>query len=291
MLLNKEVEYLPATMLLPWDLTETADIVWSEFPALLKAPLGSGGNSLYLVQSVEDVVSIVSSHALQARSTPGFLDSLQLQYHRIPSWSLQRIVPSLRINNQKCQFRVYLIALNDEIYAYHQIEVRIPTWNDQQSTDANISTALAFDQIMCANSTALPYNHNRVKTETKRVLLKELNGLDIDRIQTNIRDLMTRAFSSLQHHFQLTFHHHSKKSHFFLPSFHLCELAVGGVDVMVDGDYRPFIVEMNNNPAMPSSNKQMSSAYRAHLITFVKELIAFGMNRNNHDHSSFERLC
>ena len=282
---------MPATLLLPWDLNEISNIMWEEYPALLKAPLGSGGNSLYMVQSAADVISIISAHALQAKSTPGFLDSLQLQYQRIPSWSLQRIVPSLRVNSQKCQFRVYLIACNEEIYAYHQIEVRIPTWDNQQSVDSAISTALAFDQTMCANSTALPYNHQRIKTETKRFLLQEMHDLDVGKIQNSIRSLITKAFSSLQNHFLQTFRKHSMRSDVFHPSFELLELAVSGVDVMVDDDYRAFIIELNNNPAMPASNKQMSTAYRAHLITFLKDLITFGMSRSEHNLPSFEKVC
>ena len=284
---NEYRSAMPPTLLLPWDLSDESLIEWNDYPALLKAPLGSGGNSLYFVNSPKDVISIVKSHAHQAASIPQFLDSLRMQYHRIPSWSLQKVVNSIRFHQQKCQFRVYLIALKDQIFAYHQVEVRLPLWDDQPS-DSNASVALVFDQKMCQNSTALPYNHKRNKTETKRFVLEELRDLPTDVIQQNIKQLMKDAFSILAQYFQHLYRKYESESSSHTSTLNLRQLAIAGVDIMVDEDCRPYIVELNNNPAMPASSKQMSFAYRSHLIRFVKDIILFGIDGDEHD--CFERI-
>lgn len=54
------------------------------------------------------------------------------------------------------------------------------------------------------------------------------------------------------------------------------EIAIVGVDLIVSSiDGRPYIVEFNNNPAIPGPTKSMSSAYRCHLIEFITRLFEF----------------
>ena len=54
------------------------------------------------------------------------------------------------------------------------------------------------------------------------------------------------------------------------------EIAIVGVDLIVSSiDGRPYIVEFNNNPAIPGPTKSMSSAYRCHMIEFITRLLQF----------------
>jgi hypothetical protein len=60
------------------------------------------------------------------------------------------------------------------------------------------------------------------------------------------------------------------------------ELAVAGVDLIVSSvTGRPYIVELNNNPAIPSESKEMSTEYKKHLHDFMSRLINLSCCDNN----------
>ena len=74
---------MPASHLIEWDCEDISYL--SEFPsrpALLKAPLGSGGFGLYFVFSKFDVLEVIRGHRKRAEEHPGFLDELQRDYDR-----------------------------------------------------------------------------------------------------------------------------------------------------------------------------------------------------------------
>ena len=76
-------KYMPASHLIEWDCEDISYL--SEFPsrpALLKAPLGSGGFGLYFVFSKFDVLEVIRGHRKRAEEHPGFLDELQRDYDR-----------------------------------------------------------------------------------------------------------------------------------------------------------------------------------------------------------------
>jgi hypothetical protein len=78
-----------------------------------------------------------------------------------------------------------------------------------------------------------------------------------------------------------------------------CNMAVAGVDIILHDissslDFNnhdvnssdeeisrpklvPKILELNNNPAMPSVDKKMSDMYKRHLVSFVGNLISLGL--------------
>jgi hypothetical protein len=47
------------------------------------------------------------------------------------------------------------------------------------------------------------------------------------------------------------------------------------------GEFEAFIVEVNNNPAMPDEKKTMSRKYREHLFTLVSSIITLGIHTSN----------
>jgi D-alanine-D-alanine ligase-like ATP-grasp enzyme len=59
----------------------------------------------------------------------------------------------------------------------------------------------------------------------------------------------------------------------------LTQVAIAGVDLLLDSDLKATIVEINNNPAMPGESKNMSSRYKQHLIDFVGDIFQLGVGR------------
>ena len=52
---------------------------------------------------------------------------------------------------------------------------------------------------------------------------------------------------------------------------------------------RPYILEINHNPAMPAPGRLMSDKYRRHLVTFVKSTVDLGLSDGKND-TAFERI-
>lgn len=86
------------------------------------------------------------------------------------------------------------------------------------------------------------------------------------------------------------------------------EMAICGIDLMLEivendfigeeekflksskPEFRAFILEVNNNPAMASNGKLMSMKYRSHLIQFVKNTLLLGLGESNISYLNFEFL-
>lgn len=96
-------DFIPPSILLPWDCTEQNNDVWAElcsdpqchWPhlnklasfAVLKQPLGSRGDGIYFVKGIEQVREIVETHRVQALRDIPFLESIRAQKGgRMPSW-------------------------------------------------------------------------------------------------------------------------------------------------------------------------------------------------------------
>ena len=73
--------YMPQSHLLDWDCTRENDItIFHNYPALLKAPLGSGGFGLYFVYCNFDVLEVIRCHRKRAEERVGFLEELKRDY-------------------------------------------------------------------------------------------------------------------------------------------------------------------------------------------------------------------
>lgn len=318
---------MPPTTLISFDCSEEAsipDISSSSTPALLKAPLGSGGDSLYFVTSKADVLSIIQAHRAKAERTPGFLDGLRSDYGgSVPSWSLQSVIPSVVLSNErKCQVRAYIILCDSELYLYTNYEVRQPMWvkSENQEEGAaipaeDIAPTLQADLDFCSNCTdgARPYNLRRSKTHTERMVITEVEGmLGEESTRDNITSVMLTAFRALKpkilsesyHSLETnrdillpisstnesaahSFVHGEDCGHKEFPKLletstyqqHIAEMAIIGADLIIEAkSMRPYIVEVNNNPAMPAPHKTMTPKYRRHLVEFAASLILLGVD-------------
>jgi hypothetical protein len=271
---------MPNTSLIAWDV-QTVDALGNlpRFPALLKAPLGSGGDSLYYVHDPEDILTICRSHREKALTDPSFIVNLQLQYGCIPSWSLQEIFPTFVLgNDRKCQLRAYVVFCEGDIYLYSGYEVRQPLWEKSDQVDSKApSPMLAFDLDCCKGSAAVPYNYGRSKVHTDRLMLEEVSELSNPAVRESITAVMVKAFQALLPAIRS---HMLKSQDRCIASekgFRLREVGVAGVDLLVDPSHVVRIVELNNNPAMPQPHKNMTEKYRAHLKAFVGSVVALGL--------------
>ena len=257
-----------------------------------------------------------------AAQEDGFLNRLKDSYNgQVPSWSLQEYVRSVLVcGGKKCQIRVYAVACNEHMYIYKTPEVRIPFWSvdNSDNKDTNDSTSVdGFEAQCCEASNAIPYNRNRVKAETNRLLLSEVE--EIQHAHSAILATVRSALLSLKP----SILSHSRRSsptetegerggdgahglpHDSTDECHIDSrsMAIAGIDLMLKETYyvndesrdigtetslhsgatdksvvlTPLIIELNNNPAMPSPNKRMSALYREHISRFVESVIRLGI--------------
>lgn len=284
-------DVMPHTILLPWNAFSESDILsrighnvdFSQY--ILKSSLGSGGFGLYFVSNIFDISEVIKGHHKRASSFDGFLDNLAKTYGEIPSWSLQRIISPVRLvdGNRKTQVRVYCVCTRDSMYIYDEIEVRVPTWGEEN----NMRLSWCFEKQRWKNDVeneyvgeglARPYNECRMKPDTERYLLDEIK--EFEGARASLELVVRRALLALK---EDILHQISLDSYQYPDG--LCSLAIAGIDLVVDRDpcsnsFRSFIVEINNNPAMPGMDKKMSEAYRQHLPTFVKNIMMLGLSRS-----------
>lgn len=285
---------MPETMLIPWN-ARTEDMHTLKFtsPALLKASMGSGGFGLYYVYHPRDIAAVMTKHRRRAETEPRFMDNLIASYEgEDPCWSLQEIVDPMRVFSDedgqvnRTQVRAYVILCNNELYLYDGIEVRIPSWDiniDQVLLDESTSYSGAdveqaihphrpwsdpVEEECCGDGNARPYNEQRNKKRTNRLMLEEIESMEGGR--ESIRACVISAFSALK---ESILTRHIAKSKGDLNDDKYMSMAIVGVDLLLshhpNSSFRAVIVEVNNNPAMPSESKQMSVLYRAHLQDMV----------------------
>lgn len=268
---------LPATQLIPWDADESFPIEFPSFPALLKAPLGSGGFGLYFVYEAQDVRQVMACPRHRASTMdPNFMPKLLQAYGSTPlCWSLQQLLHPVECLQRRSQVRAYVVSCAGQLHLYTTYEVRLPRWDiDLAATLQREATALGTDERpqwseevenACVGSgRARPYNEQRNKAATERYLLDELDALR--GAEPSITACMAAAFQAIQPHLLMTSDDSSSAS-----------LAIAGVDLLVTnegagGGFRAFIVEVNNNPAMPAQGKHMSARYRQHLRELVQSI-------------------
>lgn len=303
---------MPRTSLISWDSSNEDDIGdLPSIPALLKAALGSGGYGIYYVYNKSDALRIIKNHAKKALSVPDFHKKLIETYHQVPDWSLQDIIPSTLINNdQKCQIRAYIVLCNRHLYLYQTFEIRIPHWREIDAfSDIDLSSHEADffsfeDEIPTdIHNRSRPYNYGRVKTSTQRHLLSEFEEL---RDKTGIlTDMLVKAFSALEQcilentppamPFELkplslsSWSVNDVHDDFMHESItnHLNTVAIAGIDIMLHRDTNvPYIVEINNNPAMPTKGKNMSQEYALHLPLLLRNILNLSVTTAALNHST-----
>ena len=146
---------------------------------------------------------------------------------------------------------------------------------------------------------ARPYNEGRDKKRTQRLLISEIAELVNANASTAVEDCVLRCFKGLKIEIdrrrkEESLDHESPLNETLIGATKVCKksIAVLGVDLVLceksDGDgfqdqkqLEAFIVEVNNNPAMPSIEKHnMSEKYKQHLISLTAAIIELGLMHN-----------
>lgn len=284
---------MPLTILLPFDTNDIDDICLPSTPCLLKASLGSGGFGIYFVQDKSDVVSIMKWHRSKAEQTPGFIDSLNADFGRVPLWSLQEYVKTTRVNNRRCQIRVYVVICEDHCYYYQTHEVRMPMWDcdlDDELSDSKTTTndssnditeLFLYDKECCSGTNARPYNKDRNKKETLRFITSEIDEISLSR--TAVNDCITRAFNALKPFIQNQINEQNNNDNTNNNTTRN-RIAISGVDLVIskkqdnDNEYEALIVELNNNPSCVDVKKKMSDSFNLHLKQLLSDIIILGLS-------------
>lgn len=304
---------MPMNYLISWD-AESFSFIPAQFPMLLKAPLGSGGYGLYYVYNWEDVRQLLNGHKRRAEKEVNFLDSLRNDYGEVPSWSLQRIIPSVKyIFNgipRKCQFRGYLVICHGKLFLYKHYEVRMPLWNididntirrehelyknsalQSSSMAATLTSArnrwsYEVENECCGSGHARPYNEERNKSQTERFLLSEVFPHETHETESFscVYGALRACLLHLARGIQASIEQHRNHA---LEAEIEASLAIAGVDLLVEElcdavgqvrRYQAYVVELNNNPAMANPDKhRMSQRYKLHLIEFAKNTMELGI--------------
>jgi hypothetical protein len=298
---NGAAELMPATTLIAWDVEKEDDIPELPMqPILLKGACGSGGFGLYFVYSKPDALSVIKFHANKARSEPSFVEKLEKRSNgKMPMWSLQSIVPAKKVfGDRRCQIRAYVVYCNGQLFLYNGYEVRVPSWGDQtmdaliaspESNADGIDVAVDsagdpvedFEAACCAGSNARPYNRGRVKVETQRFALEEMD--ELQHVKEDITLCLVRAMAALKPVVL-------QSAAVDVAYADRTTLAIAGVDLSLEdtetGHVVPRILEFNNNPAMPGIGKSMTVVYRKSLVNFVRSAIRLGLSGDTENFTS-----
>jgi hypothetical protein len=298
---NGAAELMPATTLIAWDVEKEDDIPELPMqPILLKGACGSGGFGLYFVYSKTDALSVIKFHANKARSEPSFVEKLEKRSNgKMPMWSLQSIVPAKKVfGDRRCQIRAYVVYCNGQLFLYNGYEVRVPSWGDQtmdaliaspESNADGIDVAVDsagdpvedFEAACCAGSNARPYNRGRVKVETQRFALEEMD--ELQHVKEDITLCLVRAMAALKPVVL-------QSAAVDVAYADRTTLAIAGVDLSLEdtetGHVVPRILEFNNNPAMPGIGKSMTVVYRKSLVNFVRSAIRLGLSGDTENFTS-----
>lgn len=319
--------YLPTTILIPWDILESKSVeeqryhlqtllpTFPSYPAVLKAPMGSGGFGIYFVYHIEDIREVMIHHAERAKKDETVLKRLEAQYECEPiplSWSLQEFIQPVKCplgstgSQQRTQVRAYLIECNDHLFLYSDYEVRCPSWHfdleevlreeqrrygtledRSKQKKREIPWEDAVEEECCGDGFARPYNDGRDKKCTFRLMIEEIPELvpSIPSVTNNLlhcfRDLKEYLFKEKEEEM-------SKKPKLVDNDSNSASLAIIGIDLLVAktsfqtaeqnrDEYAVKIVEVNNNPAMPGKGKLMSKKYEEHLVGLQKALVGLSL--------------
>lgn len=247
----------PETALIVWTATELEDDARRLFEAVsadprthpvLKAPLGSSGDGVVLVESPEATMDIVRDNASRARHENVLLERLRVRGYE-PCYSLQRQVGD---SSRRTSVRVYVLWL-DNIggFLYDTCEAR-----DARSVDGGDLRSWFLT------------NGNGSDTATRRVLESNLE-------ETKAYLLAAQKFvQALARDFERRTAAASAQTKKRVSTF-----AFAGLDYMPTRDdchpgkkIAPKLLEVNRAPAAPPE-EGLVPEFRAHLIALASHLV------------------
>jgi hypothetical protein len=273
--------FTPPSTLIRWDATlpECTNMVrdWPVLKgnegakmAVLKEPIGSQGEGIYFVSSVDQLYEILEKHRNRAiNEGQGFLDTIMEQKGRIPSWVLQaEIHPPLLIRNgHKFHLRSYVVAIECpeenhlvNLYLYNRHEVRIA---GMAVTECNGDGD---------NGEYDPNNRDR-----RAHITNGANGNATARVLIDTVEELAPHQQALEH-FGATMLTHllpdiSRRVE-YTTSEHPPEIQkhiVAGLDIMMTEDLTFHLLEVNVNPAAPPEANSPTD-FTKHLVGFMTDL-------------------
>jgi len=248
--------------------------------AVLKSPLGSRGDGVFFVSSVQDMWDIIHGHYKRALQEPSvFLDTIFQEKGRFPAWVLQReVYPPMLIRQKKFHFRSYIIVLERkhpfhatslDVLMYSRHEVRIAYLPFDGETELNKYSQNARYRDRRSHITNGAYSD-----KTERILLHHVDELQA--MQGKLESFLGDIFGNVLLPDMM------KRSTPFteeLPSVHVL-FAIAGVDVMVDVNGLFYLLEVNVNPAAPP-HEVISHEFSNHLVGFMSDLIQIQLHLQN----------
>ncbi len=314
-------QYMPPTVLIPSECNiHDLSFRFPSVPALLKAPLGSGGFGLYFVYNKLDIAELMKHHRERALNDEKTMKSVMSTFEAYENnplcWSLQQLINPIRCTlpaplpgvyddisidsicyMRRSQVRAYVVECEGELYLYDNFEVRFPLWNidldktlqeertlyehltEERYAPRNNLWADEVENECCGVGHGRPYNEQRNKKYTDRFLVREIS--ELMPCQDVVKRCVVNAISLLKSRILDYRRRHNSNQKRDL------SLAILGVDLLVSrnketGNYDAYIVEANNNPAMPADGKRMSSVYHDHLVEFGVSLVALALSHQPH---------
>ena len=260
-----EFDFYPKTFLVPEDLDEFKEYM-SNHPGKLfiaKPTSGSQGDGIILVKKISDLPS--------------------LQYTSNEMVVQEYIDKPLLLEGKKFDLRLYVLIsnvkpmiafLNEEGLARFCTEEYIPPTTDNLKNVYMHLTNYSLNKLSPNykyNEECIEINDGSKRTLTSLWKSLEKAGYDREEIMDNIKELLKRLLVSLQpiiqFHYNVAFEGKDTGK-----CFHVL-----GVDILVDQNRKPWLLEINSNPSLNIGHEDLNDPKAKEIISpidkFVKEKV------------------
>jgi len=265
------LQFSPPSVLIKWDVQESeCHNMLKELPALsevtskfavLKEPMGSRGEGIYFVQSVEEMYRIIKEHRDRAlHEGDDFLDNVMAHKGRIPSWVLQaEIFPPLLIRGRrKFHIRTYAAAI-ERLHQNHLLDVYLFTRHEVRIAPVPVDTIEDTTRHRDAHIT-----NGALRDTTERVLLHDVEELAGQ--QKALELFCAKIFSHLMPDCTRRVGYSAGE---YPPDIQ--KFTFAGLDIMMTDDMRFYLLEVNVNPAAPPEDC-VTPEFKDHLVGMMTDL-------------------
>lgn len=264
----------PITFVLPKDYDELSKY-WSSSPSnlfIMKPPASARGNG---VQVINDISQIPSS----ALSLPQAVEGSTTKKSTI---IVQQYIsnPCLLENGQKFDLRVYVLITSVDplrIYVYEEGLVRFASSKYTNQEDGII------DQYMHLTNYFVNKNNQEYKINNDcesprgckwtlkrfwRYLKEHHSHVDVDGLRKKINDIIVRTIISCENPMSRFSHQNCKNDYSSYELF--------GFDIILDEDFKPWILEVNITPSLKSESL-LDSSVKFRVIQDMFNLVGYNL--------------
>jgi len=250
--------------------------------AVLKEPMGTRGEGIYFVQSLDEIYDVVERHRRKALDEgPDFLDSVMARKGRIPSWVLQAEVhPCRLLKSRKFHIRSYVVGIEQlgrkdvlDVRLFRRHEVRIAAQpmknNGSSSSNGNGQQRDRLAHITNAGgerSATDRDNNNNIVTTAERQLLQDIP--ELRDIQQDLEVFCATIFRSIWPDLVRRVSCTQQDT----PYPAIRKFTVAGLDLMMTQDGRFYLLEVNVNPEAPAKSV-IPPTFQRHLTGMLGELV------------------